>query len=157
MADMEEEDYADSVDEEEYLEIDSPMEPRPDNLEEDEELHEAANLLGPSIVQQSGQAATQARSPPKIRQKVKVAKEDRTKMLDYPRSLPYECESLEDFDQRLALIQQRLVECVATKECVDHPTCYMVKAPLRPKFTTDRCPLPRGLFLHSQFSRIFAT
>lgn len=113
MADFEEDDYADSVDEEEYIEIDSPMEPRPETFDEDEELHEGSNLLGQSLV--SGEASA-THTAPKAKQRIKVPKEDRSKMLDYPRSLPYECESLEEFDQRLAIILQRLVECVRTKE-----------------------------------------
>ncbi|CAO1628827.1 unnamed protein product [Parajaminaea phylloscopi] len=112
---MEEDDYADSVDEEEYLEIDSPMEPRPDEFDEDEELQDGANLLGPAEHTDATLPAFSS-APPKLRQKIKLPKEDRQKMLDYPRSLPYECESLDEFDQRLALIQQRLLECVQTKD-----------------------------------------
>lgn len=121
MADAEDDDYADSMDEEDYLEIDSPMEPRPDMPDDEEELNDGQSLLGTSLTTTEGassgtnQGATKA-STSKAKTKTRVVREDRTKMLDYPRSLPYPCETLEEFDQRLAYIQQRLIECVETKE-----------------------------------------
>lgn len=91
---------------------DSPMEPRPDIGDEDDELQEGANMLGPSAT-----SSTAATAPPAASSKVKVRKvEDRTKMMEYPNSLPYECESIEEFDERLAFIHQRLIECIRTKE-----------------------------------------
>jgi len=43
-------------------------------------------------------------------------REDRSKMMDYARSLPYACETLEEFDGRVAAIVARLVACVRAKD-----------------------------------------
>lgn len=49
--------------------------------------------------------------------KSKAAKaEDRTAMLEYPLSMPYACESIDEFDERLLLIASRLVACVKARE-----------------------------------------
>ena len=40
----------------------------------------------------------------------------RSEQLEYPQSLPYQCESLQEFDQRLDYICRKLVDCVETKE-----------------------------------------
>lgn len=42
--------------------------------------------------------------------------EDRTTMLQYPNSLPYECNTLEQVDAQLELIMSRLIECVRTRD-----------------------------------------
>lgn len=42
--------------------------------------------------------------------------EERASMMHYADSLPYQCESLEEFDARMDLICRRLVECVQAKE-----------------------------------------
>jgi proteasome activator subunit 4 len=114
MAD-EEDDYADSVDDE-YIEVDSPMEPPTDMYDDDDELQEGATLLGQSVTSPSKAAPATPSRPAKTKIKVKVHKEDRTKMMDWPESLPYECESLEEFDQRLAFIERKLIECIEAKE-----------------------------------------
>lgn len=93
--------------------LDSPIEPKVDMPDDDEEFQEGGNMLGPSAAPAAAAAQLSAPTP----SKVKVRKlEDRTKMMEYPNSLPYECESIEEFDERLAYIHQRLIECIKTKE-----------------------------------------
>ncbi|PWN28316.1 hypothetical protein BDZ90DRAFT_250757 [Jaminaea rosea] len=93
--------------------LDSPIEPKVDMPDDDEEFQEGGNMLGPSTAPAAAAAQLSAPTP----SKVKVRKlEDRTKMMEYPNSLPYECESIEEFDERLAYIHQRLIECIKTKD-----------------------------------------
>lgn len=112
MAD-EEDDYPDSADDE-YIEIDSPMEPPADVADDDDELLDGANLLGQPLASPTKPSASSS-SKSKGRSRM-VQREDRTKMMDWPDSLPYQCESLQEFDERLAFIHGKLLECVKTRE-----------------------------------------
>ncbi|SNX83239.1 related to BLM10 - proteasome activator subunit [Melanopsichium pennsylvanicum] len=91
------------MDDDDVLEIDSPMEPAVDIDEDEDEEMPTLNLDGGSSDRNS--------QPTK-----KPKGENRHLQLDYPQSLPYECESLEHFDLRLDHIIRRLVDCVRTKD-----------------------------------------
>ncbi|SPO23145.1 related to BLM10 - proteasome activator subunit [Ustilago trichophora] len=91
------------MDDDDVLEIDSPMEPAVDiDDDEDEEM---------PILSLDGGSSDRSSQPAK-----KPKGENRHLQLDYPQSLPYECESLEEFDARLDHIIRRLVDCVRTKD-----------------------------------------
>ncbi len=91
------------MDDDEILEVDSPMEPAIDIDEDEDEEMALLNLDGTT--------------PDRSQQPAKKAKgENRHLQLDYPQSLPYVCESIEEFDARLDHIIRRLVDCVRTKD-----------------------------------------
>ena len=91
------------MDDDDVLEIDSPMEPAVDiDEDEDEEM--------PHL---SLDAGSSDRSPQPTK---KPKGENRHLQLDYPHALPYACETLEEFDARLDHIIRRLVDCVRTKD-----------------------------------------
>jgi proteasome activator subunit 4 len=96
------------MEDDDILEIDSPLE-QPvdiDDDEVDELLLEGRN--GRSTTATSTNSMKPIHYPSKP--------EDRSSMMLYSESLPYECESLEEFDARMDLICRRLVDCVRTKE-----------------------------------------
>ncbi|KAJ1028660.1 hypothetical protein NDA16_001826 [Ustilago loliicola] len=91
------------MDDDDVLEVDSPMEPAVDLDEDEDEEMPVLNLDGDG--------------PSRSSQPAKKSKgENRHLQLDYPQSLPYTCESLEEFDARLDHIIRRLVDCVRTKD-----------------------------------------
>ncbi|PWN54156.1 hypothetical protein IE53DRAFT_24314 [Violaceomyces palustris] len=89
------------------LEIDSPMEP-PVDIEDEEEEEE--------IAQFSLDGFSRNGVDVKAKGKKNKGEEDRAAHLDYQESLPYACESLQEFDERLAFVIRRLVDCVRTKD-----------------------------------------
>ncbi|EST07615.1 Protein of unknown function DUF3437 [Kalmanozyma brasiliensis GHG001] len=90
------------MDDDDILEVDSPMEPAVDIDEDEDEEMPVLNLDG-TITERSPQAK-------------KNKGENRNLLLDYPNSLPYTCETLEEFDARLDHIIRRLVDCIRTKD-----------------------------------------
>lgn len=104
-------DYAD----EEYIELESPIEPPADIGDEDADLISAAdNLALPPAARSASSSAILP--PPRPHKKKKMTKDKRHNKLDWPESLPYETESLEEFDARLDFISKRLVQCVETQD-----------------------------------------
>ncbi|SJX61736.1 related to BLM10-proteasome activator subunit [Sporisorium reilianum f. sp. reilianum] len=92
------------MDDDDVLEIDSPMEPAVDlDEDEDEEM--------PILSLDGGSTADRTAHPAK-----KQKGENRNLLLEYPNSLPYTCETLEEFDARLDHIIRRLVDCVRAKD-----------------------------------------
>jgi proteasome activator subunit 4 len=87
------------MDDDDILEVDSPMEPAVDLDEDEDEEMPALSLDG---------AASQPAKKPRT--------ENRHLQLDYPQSLPYVCETLDEFDARLDHIIRRLVDCVRAKD-----------------------------------------
>ncbi|PWZ00606.1 hypothetical protein BCV70DRAFT_199880 [Testicularia cyperi] len=85
------------------LEIDSPMEPAVDLDEDEDEEVPLLNLDG-TVAEPSAKTAKKSRS------------ENRHLQLEFPESLPYACETLEDFDARLDQIIRRLVDCARTRD-----------------------------------------
>lgn len=86
------------MDDDDVLEVDSPMEPAID-IDEDED--EEVPILSLDGVPQPAK---------------RLKPENRNLQLDYPNSLPYTCETLEEFDARLDHIIRRLIDCVRTKD-----------------------------------------
>lgn len=110
MAD-EEDDFADSADED-YLELDSPLEPTAEKdpvEEEDFEMEDGFPFELPPSSSPSKPKRPRSRQP-------KQPREDRTKQMDWANALPYQCETLEEFDATLEFVEQRLIECVKTRE-----------------------------------------
>lgn len=54
--------------------------------------------------------------PKKRRRLVRPKEKPRQEQLDYPESLPYETESLEEMDRKLEEIVRRLIDCVRAKD-----------------------------------------
>lgn len=54
--------------------------------------------------------------PKKRRRLVRPKEKPRQEQLDYPESLPYETESLEEMDHKLEEIVRRLIDCVRAKD-----------------------------------------
>lgn len=97
------------MEDDDILEIDSPLE-QPVDIDEDE-IDELL-LDGRAAASSSSFSRTMSGKP--IHYPAKA--EDRKTMMLYPQSLPYKCESLEEFDARMDFICQRLVDCVRTRE-----------------------------------------
>lgn len=95
------------MEDDDILEIDSPLEQAVDI--DDDEVDEL--LLEGRAASTSRTTAT---SNKPIHYPGKV--EDRATMMHYADSLPYACESLDEFDQRMDLICRRLIDCVQTRE-----------------------------------------
>jgi proteasome activator subunit 4 len=93
------------MEDDDILEIDSPLEQAVDI--DDDEVDEL-------LLEGRGAKATNTTNMKPIHYPSKA--EDRSSMMLYSESLPYECESLEEFDARMDLICRRLVDCVRTKE-----------------------------------------
>jgi len=91
------------MEDDDILEIDSPLEQAVDI--DDDEIDELL-LEGRTGI------ASGSRKPIHYPSKT----EDRASMMHYADSLPYECENLEEFDERMQLICRRLVDCVRTRE-----------------------------------------
>lgn len=98
------------MEDDDILEIDSPLE-QPVDIDDDEV--DELLLEGRGARATNGASNTNASMKP-IHYPSKP--EDRPSMMLYSESLPYECESLEEFDARMDLICRRLVDCVRTKE-----------------------------------------
>ena len=93
------------------LELDSPEQEPVDDIDDGdlaEDLH-----LPPAARDASPQ---QDRAKPAKRKVPKPKEKPRTEQLDYPKSLPYAVESLEEMDGKLDLILRRLVDCVRAKD-----------------------------------------
>lgn len=107
------------VEDDEVLEVDSPME-QPVDLEDDEDIEVLNDLQGGSQARHlpGHDSPIHARAKP----------EKREEMLDMVKVLPYPCESLDEFDQRVDYIARRLVDCVLTKEWVASNTKTYWKA-----------------------------
>ena len=91
-------------DDDDILEIDSPMEPAVDFDEDEDEEMQVFSLDGGSSSDPSPQPTKKSKG------------DNRHKQLDYPKSLPYACETLEEFDARLDHIIRRLIDCIRTKD-----------------------------------------
>ncbi|CDS82081.1 related to BLM10-proteasome activator subunit [Sporisorium scitamineum] len=92
------------MDDDDVLEVDSPMEPAVDLDEDEDEEMPILNLDGGSSSHRSAHPAKKHKG------------ENRNLQLEYPNSLPYTCETLEEFDARLDHIIRRLVDCVRAKD-----------------------------------------
>lgn len=122
------------MDEDDYIEVESPLEHPVDA--EDDEIDE--------LILQSGQVAGEERNGVNAEEKVGSPEEnqnsdprknicmdkpifypikpkDRKKLLQYPKSLPYQCESLEEFDARLEHIYQRIIAAIETRDFYGFP------------------------------------
>ncbi|UZJ50775.1 hypothetical protein CBS101457_000095 [Exobasidium rhododendri] len=96
------------MEDDDILEIDSPLEQAVD-LDDDE--------IDDLLLEGRTNLASSSRSPlngKPIHYPSKV--EDRAAMMHYADSLPYTCESLDEFDERLEFICRRLVDCVRAKD-----------------------------------------
>ncbi|KAN0063131.1 Proteasome activator BLM10 [Thecaphora frezii] len=92
------------------LEIDSPMEMMVEYEDSEDEAdvpHLSLDAIQPAL-------SKPAAAEPKMTKKAKM--ENRKAQLEYPDSLPYACETLEEFDARLDHVVRRLVDCVRTKD-----------------------------------------
>jgi proteasome activator subunit 4 len=96
------------MEDDDILEIDSPLEQAVDI--DDDEIDELL-LEGRTGVASSSRTAMNGKP---IHYSSRT--EDRATMMHYADSLPYACESLEEFDERLEFISRRLVDCVRAKE-----------------------------------------
>ena len=104
-----EEDWDDDLPDEEYIELDSPIEPPADIGDEDEDLLSSGIFrLSPS------RPVSHLDTRPS--KKKKMTQDKRLTKLDWPESLPYPTESLHEFDRRLDFIQNRLAQCVLTRD-----------------------------------------
>lgn len=113
MSDQEHFDEDDEHPGDEYFQIESPLEPPADIGDEDEDLVAADTTLPPSV----RLATTKFESSPRPHKKKKMSRDDkRRNKLDWPESLPYETETLEEFDARLDFVRRRLVQCVETRD-----------------------------------------
>lgn len=93
------------MEDDDILEIDSPLE-QPVDIEEDE--------IDELLLDGRAASTSKAMLGKPIHYLAKA--EDRKTMMLYAQSLPYECESLEEFDARMDFICRRLVDCVRTRE-----------------------------------------
>ena len=91
------------MDDDDVLEVDSPMEPVVDIDDDEDEEIPILNLDGSP----ADRSALQSK---------KQKGENRHLQLEYPNSLPYACESLEEFDARLDHIIRRLIDSVRAKD-----------------------------------------
>ncbi|KDN43334.1 hypothetical protein K437DRAFT_274941 [Tilletiaria anomala UBC 951] len=111
----------DEQDFEDILEIDSPDEPLVDIEDEEEDQENAALDQDQQHARKSTSATAAAR---KFSNRSKLAegskgnttRDPRKEMLDWPQSLPYPCETLEEFDDRLEFVARRLIDVVRTKD-----------------------------------------
>ncbi|EPQ28803.1 uncharacterized protein PFL1_03606 [Pseudozyma flocculosa PF-1] len=92
------------------LEIDSPMEMAVEYEDSEDDDVPTLSLDGGASSPAKAAAGSSLKQP----KKAKV--ENRKAQMDYPESLPYPCESLDEFDRRLDEIIRRLVDCVRTKD-----------------------------------------
>ncbi|CAO1625770.1 unnamed protein product [Sympodiomycopsis kandeliae] len=107
----EEEVYDDDFVDEEYLDIESPIEPPADLGDEDDHVPAAEfSMSSPTTSIHSKNFSTRPHK------KKKMAKDPRVHFMDWQESLPYEVESLEEFDLRLEFVMKRLVQSVETKD-----------------------------------------
>ncbi len=93
------------------LELDSPEQEPVDDIDDDDlvmDLH-----LPP---QAKGSSPQHDRAKPTKRKLPKPKEKPRTEQLDYPNSLPYGVETIEEMDHKLDLILRRLVDCVRAKD-----------------------------------------
>ncbi|GAA5990324.1 hypothetical protein JCM11641_006250, partial [Rhodosporidiobolus odoratus] len=106
--------------EDDALQVDSPEQDPVDDFDDEEidELH-LPPTPSPAFERANPFDALDgsAKSPSKKVERLRRPKEKpREQQLDYPQSLPYETESLEEMDQKLELIVRRLVDCVRAKD-----------------------------------------
>lgn len=108
------------MDEDDYIEVESPLEHPVDA--EDDEIDE--------IILQPGQVGQEEKNAAKIKQNLDPREnigmdkpihypakpKERSSLLQYPQSLPYECESLEEFDARLKHIYERIIATIETRD-----------------------------------------
>ncbi|GAA6008845.1 hypothetical protein JCM10207_001745 [Rhodosporidiobolus poonsookiae] len=107
--------------EDDALQVDSPEQEPVDDDFDDEDIDELHLPATPSPAFERANpfdtAFTSKRSPIKKRRRLIRPKEKpRSEQLDYPNSLPYEAESLEEMDEKLELIVRRLIDCVRAKD-----------------------------------------
>ena len=87
------------------------------DIEEDEEDQEIEGLDLRDAAKGTKMAPEQAAGAAASSAGAKSEKKDpRLDMLDWPESLPYECETLDEFDDRVDQVVRRLVDCVTTRE-----------------------------------------
>jgi len=94
------------------LELDSPEQEPVDDLDDDDlvmDLHLPPTAKGPA-------SPAHDRTKQTRRKLQKPKEKPRTEQLDYPKSLPYEVETLDEMDQKLELILRRLIDCVRAKD-----------------------------------------
>lgn len=93
------------------LELDSPEQEPVDDIDDDDlvmDLHLPPPAKGTSPANDRNKS-TKSKLP-------KPKEKPRTEQLDYPNSLPYPVETLDQMDQKLDLILRRLVDCVRAKD-----------------------------------------
>ncbi|GAA6033408.1 hypothetical protein JCM8097_006736 [Rhodosporidiobolus ruineniae] len=106
--------------EDDALQVDSPEQEPFDDFD-DEDIEELHLPVTPSPAFERANPFDnlygKGKSPQKKRRRLIRPKEKpRSEQLDYPQSLPYEAESLEEMDQKLEVIVRRLVDCVRAKD-----------------------------------------
>ncbi|GAA5959559.1 hypothetical protein JCM21900_003196 [Sporobolomyces salmonicolor] len=112
--------------EDDALQVDSPEQDPVDEIDDEEpdELHlpatpspafERANPFDDPYRRSVSPSPTKPKTKPKPKL-VKPREKPREEQLDYPQSLPYEAESLEEMDAKLEEIVRRLIDCVRAKD-----------------------------------------
>ncbi|GAA5836406.1 hypothetical protein JCM11251_007072, partial [Rhodosporidiobolus azoricus] len=105
--------------EDDALQVDSPEQEPVDDDFDDEDIEELHLPVTPSPAFERANPfdGLYKKSPIKKRRRLVRPKEKpRSEQLDYPKSLPYETESLEEMDRKLEEIVRRLVDCVRAKD-----------------------------------------
>lgn len=101
---------SDAAHEDDVLEVDSPEQPALDDILDEDyggDLDDLSALPPPA-----SSAVTMKRE----RKLQKPKEKPREKQLQYMESVPYECESLQEMDNRLEEIVRRLIDCVKAKD-----------------------------------------
>ncbi|GAA5854935.1 hypothetical protein JCM8547_004128 [Rhodosporidiobolus lusitaniae] len=106
--------------EDDAIQVDSPEQEPVDDDFDDEDIDELHLPATPSPAFERANpfdGLYGKKSPQKKRRRLVRPKEKpRSEQLDYPKSLPYEAEGLEEMDQKLEVIVRRLVDCVRAKD-----------------------------------------